>query len=75
MSGCLAKRLLVDKRLQHVAWRVFKNYWDDKIKNDELGKACSAHREMRSAYEILVRTPRGNGFLGKIRYIIDGIRY
>jgi hypothetical protein len=32
-------------------------YWNDQIKDDEMGGACSAHRKARKAYTILVRRP------------------
>jgi hypothetical protein len=34
---------------------------------DEMGEACSAHGEMRNAYQILVREPEGKISVGRYR--------
>jgi hypothetical protein len=40
---------------------------DDKIKENEMGGACSMYGEMRNAYKILVGKPEGKRPLGRIR--------
>jgi hypothetical protein len=42
-------------------------YWDDQIKEDERGKACSTHGEMRHSYNIFVEKPEQKRPIGKVR--------
>jgi hypothetical protein len=39
----------------------------DKIENNEMGRACSADREERGVYGILVGKPEGKRLLGRPR--------
>jgi hypothetical protein len=38
--------------------------WDDRIKEDEMGGACSVHGVMRYAYRIFIGKPEGKKPLG-----------
>jgi hypothetical protein len=41
--------------------------WNDKIKEDVIGKTCSTHGEKRNAYSVLVGKSEGKRLLGRIR--------
>jgi hypothetical protein len=43
-------------------------YWDDQIKEDEMGKACSTHGEMRHSYKIFVEKSEQKRPIGKVRH-------
>jgi hypothetical protein len=38
------------------------------VKENEVGKECSTHREKRNAYRVLVGKPEGKGPLGRPRH-------
>jgi hypothetical protein len=40
---------------------------NDKVKEDEVGRACSMNLEKRNAYRILVGKPEGKRTLGNLR--------
>jgi hypothetical protein len=42
-------------------------YYNDQIKEDEMGRACSTHGEKRNAYRILVGKPEEKISLGRPR--------
>jgi hypothetical protein len=39
-----------------------------KVKEDEMGRACSTHKEKRNAYLVLVGKPEGEKLLGRPRH-------
>jgi hypothetical protein len=41
-------------------------YWNDQVKEDEMGRACSTRGEKINAYGILVGTPKGKKPLGRL---------
>jgi hypothetical protein len=46
--------------------KFFANYnWNDRVKEDGIGKVCSKHGEKRNVYRILVRKPEGNRPFGR----------
>jgi hypothetical protein len=42
-----------------------KFIYNDEVKEDEMGRACSTNRERRNAYRILVGKPEGRRPLGR----------
>jgi hypothetical protein len=47
---------------------LFTKYkWNDKVKEDEMGRACSTNREKSNPYRILVGKPEGKISLGRSR--------
>jgi hypothetical protein len=44
---------------------------NDQAKDDEMGRACSTHREKRNAYRILMGKPEGKRLLGRLKDV-DG---
>jgi hypothetical protein len=42
--------------------------WNDKVKEDEMGIACSIDGEEMNAYTVLVGNPEGNRPLGRPRH-------
>jgi hypothetical protein len=45
-----------------------KHYWDNQVKEDEMGGHVSCMGKMTNAYSILVRKPKGKIPLGRPRY-------
>jgi hypothetical protein len=45
--------------------------WDDKIKEDEINRACSTHEKGRNSYKIMVGNPEGKKLLGRPTYKWD----
>jgi hypothetical protein len=43
------------------------NWYNDQIKEDEMSRACSTHREKMNAYMILMGEPEGKRALGRFR--------
>jgi hypothetical protein len=45
---------------------LFAKYnYNNQVKEDTMGRACSTHGEMRNAYRILVEEPEGKKPLGR----------
>jgi hypothetical protein len=47
--------------------RFAKYNWNDQVKEDEMGRACSMNRKKRNAYRILVGKQKGIRPLGRLR--------
>jgi hypothetical protein len=60
-------RKLHNEELHNLYIFFFKCNWNDQVKEDEMGRACSTHGEKRNAYRILVGKPEGKRPLGRLR--------
>jgi hypothetical protein len=52
-----------------------KYNYNDEVKEDEIGRACSTNREKRNAYRILMGKPDGKRPLGRLKHRwVDNIK-
>jgi hypothetical protein len=52
----------------------FSPSYNEQVKEDEMGKACSTNGEKRNAYRILVGKPEEKRALGRPRHRWEGIK-